>query len=120
MLAGAPTSMEGRYVSQYLDACDLRMIWVCRRTRVLADAAKTLEHGIHNMCATPSGYGERLVQKRGAIMSLVVGEGTSRAEANAKKGALDEDEDVGEVMEALRGGVAKWWHTMQTRSAAIA
>ena len=87
------------------------VICFCCRTLVLADAAKKLEHGVHIMCATPSGYGERVVQKRGAIMSLVVGKEKSGARVNNKNGALGEDEDVGEVMEALRGGV-EWWYKM--------
>ena len=86
------------------------VMWLCCRTLVLADAAKKLEHGIHVMCSTPSGYRVRIVQKRGAIMSLAVNKGKAGAKAN-KDGAPDEDEDVGEVMEALRGGV-EWWRRM--------
>ena len=66
------------------------------------------------MCSTPSGYRVRIVQKRGAIMSLVVDKGKAMVKAGRNNGALDEDkdEDVGEVMEALRGGVG-WWHKIQ-------
>ncbi|KAI9568465.1 P-loop containing nucleoside triphosphate hydrolase protein [Boletus coccyginus] len=92
ILAGAPTSVEGR-------------------TLVLADAAKKLEHAVHIMCATPSGYGIRVVQKRRAIVSLVVGKGKARAKDSKKDGARDEDEDEDDVMEALRGGV-ETWHKM--------
>jgi len=80
------------------------------RTLVLADAAKKLEHAVHIMCATPSGYGIRIVQKRRAIVSLVVGKGKATAKASKKDGARDED--VEDVMEALRGGV-EWWHKMK-------
>ncbi|KAG8214332.1 P-loop containing nucleoside triphosphate hydrolase protein [Butyriboletus roseoflavus] len=89
IIGGAPTSVEGR-------------------TLVLADAAKKLEHAIHLMCATPSGYQTRVAQKRQAIASLDVDKGNGGAKNGARE---DEDEDVGEVMDALRGGV-EWWHKM--------
>ena len=38
-------------------------------------------------------------------MSLVVVKGKARAKSSEKNGALDEDEDVREVMEALDGGI---------------
>ncbi|KAF8551954.1 hypothetical protein OG21DRAFT_1498784 [Imleria badia] len=51
------------------------------------EAAKTLKYEVLNMCvrlcATPSGYGERIVQKRRAIASLVVNEDEARATEKA-------------------------------------
>lgn len=90
-----------------VDAADT--INLARRTLVLANAAKKLEHAIHIMCATPSGYQARVAQKRLAIASLHVDNGKARAKNGAQS---DEDEDVGEVMDALRGGV-EWWRKMQ-------
>lgn len=71
------------------------------RTHVLTEAAKTLEYAALVMSATLDGYGERIVQKRRAI-AVVIGHG-DRA---GSKG--DGDEDVREVLEALRGGVERW------------
>lgn len=68
------------------------------------------------MCATPSGYEVRVAEKRRAIASLDVNEGRRKGKAkdSEKNGARsDEDEDVGEVMDALRG--VEWWHKMQKR-----
>ncbi|KAH0826214.1 P-loop containing nucleoside triphosphate hydrolase protein [Lanmaoa asiatica] len=92
ILGGAPTTMEGR-------------------TLVLADAAKKLEHGIQMMSSTTPGYETRVMQKRRAIASL---ERMARDKNSGKNGApSDEDEDVEEVMDALRGGVEWWWHKIQ-------
>lgn len=88
------------------------LIWPCYRTLVLADAAKELEHGIYILCATPSGYAVRMLQKRRALASLVTDMGKVRAKAIENGGFQDEDVDVEEVMKALRGGV-QWWHKMQ-------
>ncbi|KAF8550197.1 hypothetical protein OG21DRAFT_1487942 [Imleria badia] len=89
-----------------------------RATLLLAEAAKTLEHEVLNMCATPSGYGERIVQKRRAIVSLVVDEDEARRRACEKKGAGEED--VGEVIKALRGGVALWQKMYNGTRSAVA
>lgn len=88
----------------------------CCRTLVLADAAKRLEHAVHMMCATPPGHGERIVQKRRAIASLVLNKGKARATCSEKSGVQEENEDIEEIMEALRGGVGAW-HKMQQGTA---
>lgn len=69
------------------------------RTLVLAEGAKRLEHAIHIMCATPSGYEERVVRAQRVIM-------------NAAKGVDKRNDAVKEVMECLRQGV-EWWHKTQ-------
>lgn len=78
-------------------------VCVLARTRVLAEAAKRLEHGIHSMCATPSGYMVRVGQKRRAIAALGVGMDTGTGVRDGER-----DDDGKEIMAALHGSVEGW------------
>lgn len=56
------------------------------------------------MCATQAGYEERVLRKQRAVALLA-----DMGKESKKGGREDNDDDTGEIMEALQSSTT-WWH----------